>query len=454
MSKAVDIAHEAILFLSEHQVTNQMRYSEFEALLDGVVTMPDKAGQEVQAAYVQLDKQLHVRALVCFQLYFDDEGRADSEWNVPLQRLAKISGAGPDMGAGPIKLAMRSQCAISWHQKDLWDPQSESGANDFQSIRKALKENRLGLPVVASAPKRSAPEKNVRELEDEEIPTLENETELEDPDSREDELATEDGLDSVEHRRKLARQIRNQRIRLKALTTQHDAEISELLRQHRLEIQAYRTQQRELEQSVEHLKVMNDQGKDKLARRNEQYLLLQNEVSHYKKRFALLEKELAKALPEEEAERMKKRMEGEVSILRDQLDRREAELFYRDEREEQLKAEVTALKEQMESVEKSEIIHQLADLDVVFVVYHPGAGHITLPAADVRRYASNPLAYVAERCFVSEEHYRQWLEHYENPVCVHADKDGNLCGVTLPRVTAPSDFEPGHDNCCETHRKT
>jgi hypothetical protein len=134
------------------------------------------------------------------------------------------------------------------------------------------------------------------------------------------------------------------------------------------------------------------------------------------------------------------------------LDRREAELFYRDEREEQLKAEVSALKEQLESIEKNEIIHQLADLDVVFVVYHPGAGHITLPAGDVRRYAANPLAYVAERCFVSEEHYQQWLEHYENPVCTHSDKSGNLCGVTLPRVTAPSDFEPGQDNRCEAHR--
>jgi hypothetical protein len=452
MSKAVEIAHEAVLFLSEHQVVNQMRYSEFEALLDGVVTMPDKAGQEVQAVYVQLDKQLLVRALVCFQLYFDDEGRADSEWNVPLQRLAKISGTGPDLGAGPVKLAMRSQCAISWHQKDLWDPSSESGANDLQAIRKALKENRLGLPVVALA-KRSGSDKPRREVEDENIPTLERDEGSDDEDDGEDdELDAEDGLDSAERRSKLARQIRNQRVRLKTLTAQHDAEISELLRQHRLEIQAHRTQLRELEQSVEHLKVLNDQGKDKLARRNEQYLLLQNEVSHYKKRFALLEKELSKALPEDEAERMKKRMEGEVSILRDQLDRREAELFYRDEREEQLKAEVSALKEQLESIEKNEIIHQLADLDVVFVVYHPGAGHITLPAGDVRRYAANPLAYVAERCFVSEEHYQQWLEHYENPVCTHSDKSGNLCGVTLPRVTAPSDFEPGQDNRCEAHR--
>jgi hypothetical protein len=345
---------------------------------------------------------------------------------------------------------MRSQCAISWHQKDLWDPLMQPDANDFHAIRKALKENRLGLPV-ESVKDRSNLRRNPTE-EDEGIPTLGDSAESL-ADSAADSASTAAGNDG-QHRLKVARMIKSQRLRIKTLTGQHDAEIQDLLRDHRLEMQAFRSQTRESEQTIEQLKVLNDQLKDKLSKRNEQYLLLQNEVSHYKKRFVMLEKELASSLPEQEADRMRHRMEGELSILHEQLERREAELFYRDEREDQLKQEVASLKELLEASRRSEVIHQLAALDVVFVVYHPGAGHITLPAGDVRRYADNPLGYVAERCFVSEDHYRQWLEHYESPLCAHMDKQGNLCGALVTRVAVPSDFSPGDNDRCEAHRKS
>ena len=449
MPKPLEVAHEAVLFLASQQVSHQLRYSEFEALLDGVVTMPDHADQELKAVYVQLDRQLHVRALVFFLLYFDEEGRADPEWNLPLQRLAKISGTGPDLGAGPVKLAMRSQCPISWHQKDLWDPLMQPGANDFQAIRKALRENRLGLPIPVE-PEVTVHRNAGGDREEERIPTLD--VTAESTANPVGASASEPSRRDRRQRLKTARILRSLRLRIKMLISQHDSEISELIREHRLEVQAFRAQSRESEQTIEQLKVLNDQLKDKLSKRNEQYLLLQSEVSHYKKRFTVLEKELAGAMPEQEAARMRQRMEGELSILHEQLERREAELFYRDEREEQFRQEVASLKEQLEASQRGELVHRLAALDVVFVVYHPGAGHITLPADDVRRYAENPLAYAAERCFVSEEHYRHWLEHYESPVCTRAGRDGTLCGAVVTRVAQPSDFRPGIDDRCAAHQ--
>ena len=64
-----------------------------------------------------------------------------------------------------------------------------------------------------------------------------------------------------------------------------------------------------------------------------------------------------------------------------------------------------------------QILERLAKLGVVFVVYHPGAGHLTIPLQDIATYQDNPLAYAAAKCFVSEEQYRHWLAHYQQPTC-------------------------------------
>lgn len=447
MPKPSESLNEAVLFLKDHQVRNQMRLSEFDALLDGVVTLSDWADEEVNAVYVQVNKQLAIRAMVFFKIYFDEDGRADSEWNLPLQRLAKISGAGPDLGAGPVRLATRGQCAISWHQKDLWDPSMEPNRNDIQQIARAIKANRIGFKVEAPgqaivAP-RSGPGGAEEEVDENDIPVLDNEVE--------DEIVTP-VLNDDAARIRTARLIKSQRLRIRTLVSQHEAETQELMRQHRLEMQAYRGQLREADQAIARYKVLNEQLKDKLERRSTQYEALQTEVAQYKKRFSMIEKELSSTLSAAEADRLKSRMEGELSILKEQLDRREAELFYRDEREEQLKTEIASLKDHLQAVEKSEIVQKLASLDVVFVVYHPGAGHITLPANEVKQYADNPMAYVAQRCFVTEEQYRAWLEHYENPVCTHLGSDGELCGKTVTRIAVPSDFETGDHDRCEEHK--
>ena len=36
------------------------------------------------------------------------------------------------------------------------------------------------------------------------------------------------------------------------------------------------------------------------------------------------------------------------------------------------------------------------------------------PFIDIKRYAANPNAYVAAKCYVTEEDYLRWLQHYEN----------------------------------------
>ncbi|MDG9667517.1 DNA repair ATPase [Hahella sp. CR1] len=432
-----DDIYEAVLFLEDQYVARQMRYSEFEAILDGVVALNDLADTEITAVYAELNKQLVPRALVFFTVYFDEEGIADSEWNVPLKRLAKISGSGPDLGAGPIRLACRSQCAISWHQRDLWDPDMKPGGNDFQVIKKSLQENRLGFEVVGEVVE-----------EEEDIPVLTPTQAAPQPAASASALEEQERI----HRTKLARLLKAQRLRIKTLNSQHEAEIEELNRQHRLEMQALKTKVQDMEQSLQHTKVLYDQTKIKLQKRSDQYLSLQEEMVQFKKRQSMLEKELSKGDGGEEAERLRQRLESELTIVKEQLQRREAELVYRDEREEQLRQEIQTLKDESEDG-GGDILNKLSELDVVFVVYHPGAGHITIPAKDVLRYIQNPVSYAAERCFVTERHYKEWLDHYENAVCEHEIPGKGLCGESVPRVTVPAEFVAGESNRCEKHQE-
>src|SRR3546814_17410259 len=97
------VTSEAILFFGKKVVSKSMLYVDFEAILDGMVGVPEYAGQKIPMAYCVVNGQLRVLALVLFFLDFDDSGLADSTWNIPLRHLAEHASAGPDMGAGPVR---------------------------------------------------------------------------------------------------------------------------------------------------------------------------------------------------------------------------------------------------------------------------------------------------------------------------------------------------------------
>ncbi|MDN4882404.1 hypothetical protein, partial [Escherichia coli] len=56
------------------------------------------------------------------------------------------------MGAGPIRLACRSQCPVSWHQMHMWDPKVGPERNDLVVLRETIKRNQLGLLVEEETP--------------------------------------------------------------------------------------------------------------------------------------------------------------------------------------------------------------------------------------------------------------------------------------------------------------
>ncbi len=427
--------YEAVFFIESRQVSRHMLFSEFEALLDGLVSLPDYAEQEARAVYAVISKTGKIKALVFFILYFDEDGRADASWNVPVERLAEISGRGPDLGGGPIKLACRGQCSINWHLNDLWDPDMTPGSNDFLLVKKAVEENRLRF-------KFSADEVDVPVLSKPEVksfPVL-------------DDLAAD--VDSDQEKRiKLARLLKEQRLRIRTLESSKEHFADSIDREQMISLHTYKNEIQTLKQTVEQLKLMNEKLKDKLSSRNDQFLSLQDKVSDQAALMAKLEANLKNASGGERQGLERQKMEAEIVLLKEQLERKDAELANRADREEQLRAELEELSESMSGgMESVSLLKRLKELEVVHVVYHPGAGHVTMTSDDILRYIDNPNAYVASKCYVTEALYLAWLEHFENPVCRHVGPQGQICAAPVSKVSIPSDFEPGIDDHCSRHQ--
>jgi hypothetical protein len=422
--------HEAVMFLAEDKITRQMHFSEFEALLEGFSAVPEYKDEDARAAYVVINGHGKITSLVFFEIYFDEDGRADASWNIPVEKLASISAKGPDLGSGPIRLACRSQCAINWHQGDLWDPDMNPGTNHFLRIKQSVDENRLRLKF---------------EVEEDEIPILSaSVSAVTDPDLQ---IRAE-----TDKRVKLARLLKEQRLRIRTLEAhkEQSGEVSD--REQRIITHAYKNEIQNLNQQIEQFKVTNEKLQKKLSSRNDQYLDLQDKVSDQFAKVDQLESALQNASASDRDAIEKQKLEAELVLLREQLDRRDLDLAYRDDREEQLRAELEELKEtQMQADSASTVFEQLKSLEVVFVAYHAGVGHLSMTATEAITYAANPLAYAASKCFVTESQYKQWLAHFDNPVCTHTDASGCTCHETIEKVSVPSEFEPGISDRCSLH---
>ncbi len=152
---------------------------------------------------------------------------------------------------------------------------------------------------------------------------------------------------------------------------------------------------------------------------------------------------------------MQAKIAAAVAEYKEQIAIRDVELAYRGEQDTQALQEINRLKRaytELVSQGGDQILERLAKLGVVFVVYHPGAGHLTIPLQDIATYQDNPLAYAAAKCFVSEEQYRHWLAHYQQPSCEALLPSGERCAIPIDRIDTPSRFALGESNCCARHK--
>jgi hypothetical protein len=407
--------YSAVFFMDGSDVSRQMRASEFETFLDGYVGLSDLADTDVKGVFVLLNSSLEIRSLVFFRIYFDDDGQADASWNLPVEKLAVKGAKGPDLGGGPIRLVCRSQCPESASPDDLWDPDMSPGSNHFQSIRRAVEANSLKFPRVVPP-------------SEEDIPVLAADS------GNQGAARSKEEPDTAVDRARLAQLIREQRLRIKTLQSVHRDALSDLQRENRHELQSLRNEMAEVQQRYERQKLSNEQLKKRLTERNEQYLNMQEQIA---------------------AEASSNSREGaasdaEVVLLKEQLERRQRELELRDEKIVVLEQENYDLRHQTPA--ENSVMEHLQHQSVFLVAYHPGIGHVTLPYSDIESYFQNPVSYAASRCGLNEPAYREWLEHYEKPVCHHENDKGEKCGEPVMRVSQPSEFRPGTDDRCEHHQ--
>lgn len=133
-------------------VSSEMRFTEFEALINQAATLDAQAASVVKAAYGIVASGLTVRGLVFFLFKVNEEGMVDRSFNVPLRYLVSNAGMGPDLGMGPIRLACRGVCPVPWHSVNMWEPRGEGDAHPAMLVQKAVWRNRLGLKPMATKP--------------------------------------------------------------------------------------------------------------------------------------------------------------------------------------------------------------------------------------------------------------------------------------------------------------
>lgn len=550
---------EAICFFGKKSIVKQMRYAEFEAVLDGVVGITELANKEVQAAYVKITSNLKLHSVVTFNIEFNDSGFADEDWNIPLRHLAENAGPGPDLGAGPIRLACRSQCSVSWYQREMWEP-NQRDVNHFQLLKDAVKGNKLGLiaeddefdniPVVGSQGQQHDDVPLMSDAVD--VPTLEVEYA-----PQTGELKQKLEAQAAEFQKKVDQLIARQKQSIQGLEEKYREEIDQVKRAMRNETQSYRHRAQELEQQSNHNRVLleklqskntslereqiqlseqNESQKEQYDQLKDEYLELlrsqrnvdtekatevvhlkeeltaksielddlSEEISHLKARNAELtekvdgyqqqvqdansnssseisdlnaslegkQNEIAQLKAQvvgfesekerfmtqlsnlkQESERSGKQsteFEDKNQQLMEKLKTTEFEVQDLTQALKKLKTENEKLAEELAETEQasadtSDFFAKMEQLELVFVAYHPGAGHISLPARQLEDYLEKPLNFAAQKCAVTLEHYKAWLVHHDSPECQE-------CGVPVRRVDTPSDFQPGINDRCAKHK--
>lgn len=465
-------ASELVFFWDGENIDKSMMFSDFEATLDGYVGLQVYAGDEKRAAYVQLDEVLQVRAVVLFTIAFDEAGFADRSWNLPLRHMAEIAGRGPDLGAGPIHLVCRSQCSISWHAPRLWDPDVGPTQSTFIQIQQEAERacGRFGLkpqrrqPVMAAAPA----------VDDSDFPVLTDEAPVR-------PVAAPAGWE-LEREKMLAR-LGEQQLRITALENDKNETIARLGLLHQQQVDILEAQNAKLLSQFKAAKTQGDGLRDQIEALQQQQLSVAMIEENLDRERKLHEEQLAALMQSrlgEETEKfreildqkeqefamrearlksefqlsLEQRLGEEVTSHQLQLQSLRAELAYRDETIAGLGRELAELKTslaQREETAADEFLRRLESLGMNFVAFHPGAGHVSVPVAELTSYVANPQGYAAAKCLVSEEQYRAWLVHYESPRC-NAPLGDKCCDARLIRTDSPTRFVVGQSDRCARHQ--
>lgn len=433
-------SYEVVFFIEDDgsAVTKEMLFTEFEALLDGYVGLSDVANDEKKAVYVVINRHLEIRALVFFLIGFDDSGYTEATWNVPLTALVDIASMGPDLGGGPAKIAHAADCNIPAQGEKLWTPDLSPGSATLEAIKTAVQRNRLSLLAEArdSAASPSTPPAAAPAVAAPVVPA-----------------ATAAPVAAAGADAGLADILREQNERIARLTSERNAEIQEIQSAHRIELDSYMQETQRLRDDLRARSERLSEMKNQAKREAEQIGELRSEMNQLRQGGGGQSAGISELRSQIEAE-TESRLTNEIAQLKDVIGKQKTQLNAAKQRESELKSELTELQEESRQglpEGGGGLLQQLHELGVVFVSYHPGAGHMPIPVDDLGKYKESPAAYVAAKCNVTPGQYEQWLKHWESPVC-QAEVAGKPCGHRLDRVEQPAKYLHGTSNLCASCR--
>lgn len=439
---------EAVVLMEGESITRELLYPEFEAILDSYVSEPHFKNKTVKAVYLVINSSLNITAAVFFVIEFNAEGMADQRWNVPLRALAEAATAGPDLGAGPIRLACFSQCAIELQRNNLWDPQMEPSNNGFSLLKKTIKANRLGLSFKTQVKPQAAD----IVVADRRKPSAESEV------NERTQQAIKKQLHehySQELRNRLASELKDQRLRIASLQSNHQDTLKNLLKEHQQRVRVYQENLHSLQEQNAELKKQNAAVKETLDIQAGKVQGIREYYAHKLKMVQSDETSQVQSAPENIALEVELKIQAATRELSETLDMRNVELFYRHQNETSLREEIVELKKQYQSLLSSsgeQLLTRLNQAGVSFVVFHHGVGQFTVALEDLSLYLDNPEAFAARKLDISAELYSGWLSHYQKPVCNALDTKGHLCGKFLSKIDSPLKFHLGESDRCDQHQ--
>lgn len=478
------LSHEAVLFIADGEVCKEMMFSEFEAVLDGVVGLNDFAGDTVKAAFLIVTTQLKISQCVLFTIRFDRQGLADRAWNIPLRHLAETAGLGPDLGAGPIRLACRSQCPVAWHTDMLWDPDMSPQSNTFARLRDAIAENRLHLQKVEPVAMQGFPP-GMQSFNWQQVPAATVGMPMQGlpvgmvppgmmtgyiapgfvappaPPTLEvggvDPAMLDKHMSMLEddHRRKLASLLKAQRLHIQTLKTESDQKVAGLKLKVQKEIQTAEIEITRLRSQHESLHSQNLALREQNEAQRKQLEAMKRSREIEIQQLQQQEKDAIEQLRKQADELLQQRISEETAKLKEDIELRNMELMHRHEVAKQLREELCQLRKdkiRLLNQGADKFLERLESLGVSFIAFHPGAGHISVQLKDMSEYMENPIAFAASKCLVTEDHYRKWLAHYQSPLCQAPLTADRVCGCKIPRTDVPSQFVAGESDRCEKHK--
>lgn len=438
-------SNEAVIFFKGDLIDKEVLYPEFEAVLDGYIGLHGYANRVVKAAFLQISPRLKILSAVFFTIPFTEDGQVEASWNIPLQHLADHGLNGPDLGEGVIRLACRSSCPVAWYKDKLWDPELQAGLSTFDLLRDAITRNRLGLVAQRAAPEVPKP-----------LPV---------PVQATPQVVAVEPVPAVAVRTGPAFN-RKYRRRLEDLKNKHVLEVKTLAGRLKRRVEKLEGEHQE---RLQRQSDMLQELKQRLSKSRRRELELKEAVDNYEQQFNKIREHYEETLKrgndsysaeldvlrEQFAVELNDKLARQADELQERIGMHETELHYRDEQISRMREEVATLKKQQQSLLKNDsgqVLQRMTDSGITFVAYHPGIEHLVLTPGEIMDYLNNPIAFVAERCGVIEEHYREWMMHYRLPVCRHADESGQVCGEPIDKVMKPKFFRHGEGDRCRTHQ--